>query len=47
VECWSERAGAVEPGKWADLIAVEEDPLKDVQILQRMRFVMKIVDKTP
>ncbi len=38
---WSDRVGAAEPGKWADLIAVEGDPLKDIRIVQRVRFVMK------
>ena len=33
--------GAVEPGKFADLIAVKGDPLKDVTELQRVTFVMK------
>lgn len=34
-------AGAVEPGKSADLIAVAGDPLADVRAAQRVRFVMK------
>jgi imidazolonepropionase-like amidohydrolase len=38
---WQDRAGALEPGKWADVIAVDGDPLSDVRILQRVRFVMK------
>jgi imidazolonepropionase-like amidohydrolase len=38
---WSDRVGAVEVGKWADLIAVDGDPLKDVRILQHVPFVMK------
>lgn len=38
---WSDRVGAIEPGKWADLIAVQGDPLKDVRILQHVDFVMK------
>ena len=38
---WSDRTGALEPGKWADVIAVEGDPLKDVRILQRVSWVMK------
>ncbi|HEX8720327.1 MAG TPA: amidohydrolase family protein [Pyrinomonadaceae bacterium] len=33
--------GAVEPGKSADLIAVEGDPLSDVSAAQRVAFVMK------
>ncbi len=38
---WSDRAGAIEPGKWADVIAVQGDPLKDVKLLQHVNFVMK------
>jgi imidazolonepropionase-like amidohydrolase len=38
---WSDRTGALEPGKWADVIAVEGDPLSDVRTLQNVRFVMK------
>jgi imidazolonepropionase-like amidohydrolase len=33
--------GTLEPGKRADLIAVEGDPLQDVTVLKRVRFVMK------
>jgi imidazolonepropionase-like amidohydrolase len=38
---WSSKIGTLEAGKWADLIAVEGDPLKDVTTLQRVKFVMK------
>jgi imidazolonepropionase-like amidohydrolase len=38
---WSDRVGALEPGKWADVIAVSGDPLKDVKLLQHVAFVMK------
>jgi len=38
---WTDRVGAIEPGKWADIIATEGDPLKDVRILQHVNFVMK------
>jgi imidazolonepropionase-like amidohydrolase len=38
---WSDRIGTLEPGKYADLIAVDGDPLKDVTILQNVKFVMK------
>jgi len=33
--------GTLEPGKWADLIAVDGDPTKDVTILEHVKFVMK------
>ena len=38
---WSDKAGSIEVGKWADLIAVSGDPLKDITELQRVKFVMK------
>jgi imidazolonepropionase-like amidohydrolase len=38
---WGDRIGSIEPGKLADIIAVDGDPLKDVKDLQRVRFVMK------
>ena len=38
---WSDKAGALDPGKWADIIAVRGDPLHDVKILQHVAFVMK------
>jgi imidazolonepropionase-like amidohydrolase len=38
---WSDRIGTLEPGKWADIIAVDGDPLQDVTILQHVKFVMK------
>ena len=37
----SGHAGTVEPGAWADLVAVAGDPLKDVSVLSRIDFVMK------
>jgi imidazolonepropionase-like amidohydrolase len=37
----NEQLGSVEPGFLADLIAVEGDPVRDVSVLQRVRFVMK------
>ena len=33
--------GALEPGKHADLIAVDGDPLSDIAELQDVDFVMK------
>jgi imidazolonepropionase-like amidohydrolase len=38
---WQDRVGAVEPGKYADLIAVEGDPLSDITVLEQVKFVMK------
>jgi len=38
---WSGKVGTLEPGAWADIIAVEGDPAKDVTTLERVKFVMK------
>jgi imidazolonepropionase-like amidohydrolase len=38
---WTDKIGTIEPGKWADLIAIDGDPLKDVKLLQHVNFVMK------
>ena len=38
---WQDRVGAVESGKFADLIAVAEDPIADIGALEQVRFVMK------
>jgi imidazolonepropionase-like amidohydrolase len=38
---WPDKIGAVEAGKWADIIAVDGNPLQDVTTLERVRFVMK------
>ena len=37
----SDVLGSIKPGKYADVIAVEADPLQDVQTLENVRFVMK------
>jgi imidazolonepropionase-like amidohydrolase len=38
---WTAKTGTLEPGKWADIIAVEKNPLDDVRTLQNVKFVMK------
>jgi imidazolonepropionase-like amidohydrolase len=38
---WSDRIGSLDPGKYADLIAVTGNPLDDVTILEHVPFVMK------
>src|SRR5271156_1895725 len=38
---WSAKTGSIEPGHWADIIAVKENPLQDVRVLQHVNFVMK------
>ena len=38
---WADRVGALEPGKYADVIAVSGDPLQDLTVLEHVAFVMK------
>jgi len=38
---WSGKVGTLEPGAWADIVAVDDDPLKDVTALESVKFVMK------
>lgn len=38
---WSERIGSIEPGKFADIIAMRESPLDNVRALEYVVFVMK------
>jgi imidazolonepropionase-like amidohydrolase len=38
---WSDRVGSLEPGLFADIVAVPGNPLDDVTALEKVRFVMK------
>jgi imidazolonepropionase-like amidohydrolase len=38
---WADKVGVLEPGHYADIIAVDGDPLADVTTLERVKFVMK------
>jgi imidazolonepropionase-like amidohydrolase len=38
---WKDKTGSLSKDKWADIIAVEGDPLADITILEHVKFVMK------
>jgi imidazolonepropionase-like amidohydrolase len=38
---WSTNVGAIEPGKFADLVAVTGNPLENIKLLEHIQFVMK------
>lgn len=38
---WADRVGSLEPNHFADIIAVDGDPLQDITTLERVKFVMK------
>jgi imidazolonepropionase-like amidohydrolase len=38
---WSKDVGALSTGHWADMIAVEGDPLQDIGVLEHVSHVMK------
>jgi imidazolonepropionase-like amidohydrolase len=37
----SNTIGTIEAGKAADIIAVAQDPLRDIKVMERMSFVMR------
>ena len=38
---WSDKVGTIEPGKFADIVAVTGDPLAEISVLEKVDFVMK------
>jgi imidazolonepropionase-like amidohydrolase len=38
---WQDQIGSIEPGKYADVIAVSGDPIADIGELEHVKFVMK------
>ncbi len=38
---WEKNLGSLAPGKWADIVAVSGDPLKDIHATEKVVFVMK------
>src|SRR5581483_2278670 len=38
---WSDKIGSIEPNKFADLVAIDGDPLSDINALGHLKFVMK------
>ena len=38
---WEKNLGSLSPDKWADIVAVSGDPLKDIHAMEKVGFVMK------
>jgi imidazolonepropionase-like amidohydrolase len=38
---WEKNVGSLAAGKWADIIAVSGDPIKDIHAMEKVVFVMK------
>ena len=37
----SDKTGTIEKGKWADIVAVDGDPVADIRVMGNVKFVMK------
>jgi imidazolonepropionase-like amidohydrolase len=37
----SDKTGTIEKGKWADIVAIDGDPVKDISLMGKVNFVMK------
>ena len=46
---WEKNLGSLTTGKWADIVAVSGDPLRDIENIQKVVFVMKngVIYKRP
>jgi imidazolonepropionase-like amidohydrolase len=38
---WKDKVGSISPGKFADIVAVTENPLEKISVLENIKFVMK------
>jgi imidazolonepropionase-like amidohydrolase len=38
---WDKNLGSLTAGKWADIVAIKGDPLKDIHAMEKVVFVMK------
>ena len=38
---WNDKIGTLEPGKLADIVAFDENPLENIESMQKCTFVMK------
>lgn len=38
---WEDQIGTISPGKFADIVAVDKNPLEDISVLKNVAFIMK------